>query len=398
MFTGLTASPRKLPYPTSKQVGGIDILRFVFQAGSEFETVEDAFRVYDPIIESCFQQGIKALLILGAETLGNGGYGPGRTKQPPQVGGVSYEEFAVDFADACRKIAVRYGEKAVYQIWNEGDVQGGESSTYYPPAEYGVLLRACVREIKAVSPRAIVISQGHATGGGNVRRYWAEVVRAGTTGVDAIAVHPYGQYVGSTPEIDTAWFPESGTGRFGDYLSHIRSIGLPIWITEIGVSEHRGFPAEQYPRIAAFMVAMWRYLRDEGVAAFVWFAYHNGRGAGLVDDQNVPKPHVFDAFRMLPNVERQHDLTPIAPPQPVMMAGRLMIGAGGIVNVRQLPSTRAAVVAKVADGDILVRDMAVQKVWDDIAPSIGIKEQWYAVRISSGKTGFIRHDLVAGVN
>ncbi|MEQ8676715.1 MAG: SH3 domain-containing protein [Aggregatilineales bacterium] len=271
---------------------GVKWARIVFSAAASRETIQQAFNVYDHQVNQYKSIGMNTLMVLNQETFwGHGPWDHG-----------NWERYAREFAAAIKLIVERYRGKGVaYQIWNEGDIQG-HSSIFVPAAEFAKVLRDAYAIIKATDPGAIVVHGGLAAGAGDAVKYIADIRAAlgGKLPVDAIGIHPYGQWTpnfGGTPNWG-GWH-----GKLQDYMWHINRgmpRNVPLWITEIGISENVVFPSSQYPMVVKYLDGLNQFLRSNyssRVPVMIWFAWSDiMRQAGICDYGNNPKRAVYDKF------------------------------------------------------------------------------------------------------
>lgn len=342
--------------------------RFVFDRwdGQRVQSVSEALAFYDPIVSQLTQRRRTVVLVLNQQSWGDGGV-------TPWAGGQPWDVYASEFGAMAAQVAQRWGANVRYQIGNEHDIVG-ESSIYWRPEAYATVLRAAVNAIRGVARDAVIYSHGHASSAAGVVRYWRAVVNAygSTPPISAVAVHPYGQYVGAVPAISTGWF-----GDLAQYWRTVETIGAPLVVTEIGVSEPNGFPEREWAAIAAYMRSVHGFLSGRA-ALIAWFAWHDGmRGAGIVDVNSRPKRPIYDTFTSLQSSTPANSVT-------VAVAA---------ANVRELPTTGSAPIAQARRGEWLAIAADAQQHWQALATAIGYSEQWMAVQIG-GRVGFIRADLV----
>jgi len=129
------------------------------------------------------------------------------------------------------------------------------------------------------------------------------VAMQGEWPVDAVGMHPYGQYpLAGVPEIPHL----SEFGKLYNYL-HTVTQGLPdvpIWITEIGVpmDDHNLADDSSYhwDKIAAYLTSIYAEVERhywQRVPVTIWFAWSNKmRGSGIVDTKDAPKGPIHTAF------------------------------------------------------------------------------------------------------
>lgn len=339
--------------------------RFVFDRwdGQRVQSIDETLDYYQPIVSQLAQQGRTIVLVLNQQSWGDGGV-------TPWAGGQAWEAYALEFASMASRVALRWGASVRYQIGNEHDIRG-ESSIYWTSQQYGLVLRAAIEAIRGVDQSAIVYSHGHASAAEDVVRYWREVEQVlGDARVDAVALHPYGQYLRAVPPISTGWF-----GDLRDYWRVVERIGRPLVVTEIGVSEPSGFAPREWPAIASYMREVESFLRERAQLT-VWFAWHDGmRGAGIVDGSGQPKQPIYQTFVDLNSV------------------GDSWLVTVPLANVRELPTISSPVIAQARRGERLTRADAAQQHWDALAAELAYPERWLTVRVFN-RVGFIRGDLV----
>ncbi|MCC6975316.1 MAG: C39 family peptidase [Anaerolineae bacterium] len=265
--------------------------RIVFRADAEHRTIEQAFSAYDPIVAQHNGVGAQTLFVLNQETYwGNGPWDNG-----------DWNAYAQGFAQVCGKIAEHYqGKSVAYEIWNEGDIHG-QASIFVPEGDFARVLMMTSREIKARAPDALIVLGGLASGVGDAVNYLKKVRTAlnNTLPVDAIGIHPYGQWTPNFPQKPPwgGWF-----GKLDGYLSTFTNAfpNIPLWITEIGISEQIPFPPEQFGMVTTYMEGIYNLIKTRfsaRVPVVIWFAWGDVmRNAGIVDHNSQPKGAVFAKF------------------------------------------------------------------------------------------------------
>ena len=207
-----------------------------------------------------------------------------------------------------RAVSRGYGERIDadgYQICNEPDagwnpsfsternsaVKRGPdhpSSWCMDPGDFAETVGICAQAIREARPTAVIVTAGLTSGSAEY------LARCGPLPVDGVAIHPYGQ----RPEPDrSAWEELPGNfGFVGNLLDSYRMFGLPLWVSEIGVSSD---PEQSTPEFQArYCRAMMSHLRDRNdIVAAIWFCYSDGMVPefGLLDRHGAPKPafHTF---------------------------------------------------------------------------------------------------------
>jgi uncharacterized protein YvpB len=282
-------------------LAGVKWVRVVFKVAAAQTTLDNAFTFYDSIVSRYTAVGTKVLFVLNQETFwGHGPWDHG-----------DWDRYAREFAAECGKIVARYKGKGVaWEIWNEGDLRGG-ASVFVPPEEFAKVLKEASAAIRKADSKAPIILGGLA--GQDPIKYVTSLRSAlgGSLPVDAIGIHPYGQV---PPNMRSEWLQKQQGqdtlwgGWFGllaDSLFALTSCnamkGYPLWITEIGVSEHVPIPPERYPMVTKYMRGIQAILSEprytNRVPVVVWFGWSDVlRNAGIVDNNNNPKPDLYKAF------------------------------------------------------------------------------------------------------
>ncbi|MFQ6102196.1 MAG: cellulase family glycosylhydrolase [Anaerolineae bacterium] len=286
--------PHRLP--TAEELEGVGWVRFVFKDSAVPDlTLEESFAHYGDIVDTYRATGIKTLLILNWESFW--GHGPWDHGDWPR--------YTRDFTDYVRGVAQRFrGRVAAYQIWNEGDNPHGLStSIFVRPESYAPILLQAGRAIKEVDDEALVVFGGVCRGAqDNVDYIQATRAAMEAWPVDAVGMHPYGQYPRDMQE-----FPHlTKFGELHNYLS-VATQGLPeipIWITEIGVPIEDPSLADDsshhWEEIAEYLRAVYAEVEQhfqEQVPVVFWFGWSNKmKGSGIVDTHDNPKEPIYNAF------------------------------------------------------------------------------------------------------
>lgn len=349
--------------------------RIVFQAAAARQSVEQAFNFYDPLIDRYNQIGMRTLLVLNQETFwGNGPWDNG-----------DWDRYAREFGVVCGQIAAHYRGKGVaYEIWNEGDIKG-PSSVFVPPREFAKVLDAASGAIKNIDSNSLVAFGGLAAGAQAAVSYVKDVRTAlsGRLPVDAIGVHPYGQW---TPNFASK--PEWG-GWFGKLEDHLGTIvnafpNIPVWLTEIGISEEIPFPQEQYPMVAKYMQGIYDLVRTSrfysNVTMVVWFAWSDVmRNAGIVNSSNNPKTRVYNKFFQ---IARAAQFEP--PPLPLDQLRGIILATTDGLNVRSGPGTNYSRVTTVKKG----AEVTALEAPKTVQAKLGVAGQWLNLRTVLGVEGW----------
>lgn len=204
--------------------------------------------------------------------------------------------------DVARAYAKQY-EPDAWQLANEPDAgwnpaagdeensaavrgPGHPSSWCMDPPDFAGMVKTCAAAIRSVRPTATIITAGLTSGSPEY------LARCGKLPVDGVAVHPYGQRPEPSRE---AWENLPGNfGFVGNLLGSYGIFGLPLWVTEVGVSTTEASRSLQ----ARYCEAMMSLLRDRpDVSAGFWFCYSDGMVPefGLLDKNGGKKP-AFNRF------------------------------------------------------------------------------------------------------
>ncbi|GAB4554671.1 MAG: hypothetical protein OHK0023_25100 [Anaerolineae bacterium] len=277
--------------PDPQLLRGVQWVRFVYHADSRFEPLERVFAFYDPIIRGYANAGIKILLILLQDTY--------QGNRPWDNG--DWNGYAPGFAERARILASRYrGLVAAYQIWNEGDIRGANTSHYVAPENYAPMLAQASRAITLADPSAQVVFGAVASGSASGIEYIQATRRAlgGNLPVDAVSVHPYAHV---PPGQNVAPFPNY-SGSLDGLMQQFTDAfpQKPIWITEIGVPRVDVNNRDYWPRIANYMDKTVDFLRDTYAYALrnvIWFAWNDTQDqAGIVNQSGAPKNPIFTTY------------------------------------------------------------------------------------------------------
>ena len=178
--------------------------------------------------------------------------------------------------DVVKSAVTTYGDKAIYEIWNEPD--GTAGTVHLSPEQYAALLTASYDAIKAIDPDAIVITAGFVSGD---LSYADQVIKAsgGTLAADGIGIHPYVDPSKQTIE---------------DVKNLIKSYaalsGTPVWITEFG------WETKDLQKQAEWLLQVMNLTNDSDtkniLQAVMWYAFSDAMkdGFGLVDANGNLKP------------------------------------------------------------------------------------------------------------
>lgn len=253
MLLGVNANPVQGFLPAEIAESRAKLVRFPLWEDTGFD--------YEPFIAGCQAREIEPVVVLDRRA------------------------FPDDrFAYWMRQHRARHPTVHYWQVGNEADQRGSESSWYRPPSALSRMLRSARR---AFGGEAYVIAAGMVSGNPD---YLQQV---DLSPVSAIAFHPYGQR--PTPDFPGA---DWGMGNVRDLAASYQPFGKPLWVTEFG-GEAALFADEQ--QRAQYHIEMIRALDGLGVEGAIVFCWHDamfpqGGGMGLLDADGNPKES-FAAFR-----------------------------------------------------------------------------------------------------
>ncbi len=347
-----------------------------------------AFAHYDGLIAAYAQVGMRTLLVINQETFAQG------APWPPWGDGsdAAWGDYANGLAAISGQIAAHYrGQGVAYEIWNEGDFLGG-SSIFVPPDQFAIVLSKVVAAIKAQDPDAVTVFGGMFNAPQNSVEY-LNVVRSslgGTLPVDAVGIHPYGKFPPPWKSIDDIQDELQG-GWFDSLALHMSVLAKgipdkPLWITEVGLSEHVPTPESEWPAAAKYMTGVVSFIHSKyahRVPVLIWFAWSDVlRNAGIVDAQSQPKGPIFDTFFELAIALEK--AAPVEVGKPAVTRRGVILRAVDDLSVRAGPSTDDARLT-VVDADTALVALEHPLV---VADKVGQDEQWLNVRTPDGTTGW----------
>lgn len=337
----------RLPYNVSGGTGSLDY--------------NAAAQLYVPFVNSLRGIGAQAILVAGHQL-----WGEGRGFNWEHMTEADWARLIDGYCAALRIAAQGVaGQGVIWQIWNEQDA-ASVAAVGVPPAVYGALYTRARQVVAGVDPTARVIMGGLVSGPGSGIAY----LRA--TGLDAAALpgagaHLYGVGAGGL-------YNQFGT--IESQLAQWRAAfpRLPLYITEWGVLDR---PAERVEDVAAYARAFMAACSGN-VAAACWYAWadgmHNGYGVATVSGQ--VKAALLAALTAGGG-------TPA--PQPESPGTRYpeVTGLRNVLNVRDAPTTAAAIIGKLSNGARLL-------------PLPEVDGDWAAVELPGGRRGWA-HRTAAGV-
>lgn len=205
----------------------------------DWPSIERQRGVYDwsqaeRVVKAARQRGLKVLAVVAYTPSWARGFWTRQTAPPTDSS--LYGEFA-------GVVARHFGKRiAAYEIWNEPNLSrmfGGKVNV----AKYAQLLKVGYAAIKAVRPRATVISAGLSPDGTDPGAFMRGVYAHGAgDSFDAAALHPY---IGTG---DTRYTMRRMSGMITDVRDVMDKHGdrsHEIWLTEFGTSAYSGGPTEE---------------------------------------------------------------------------------------------------------------------------------------------------------
>lgn len=173
-----------------------------------------------------------------------------------------------------------YPECRHWQVENEVDQPGSESSHYMPPADYRRLLEAADRAFSGED--VTIIASGMVSGDPN---YLVEVDAFDC--YDVLAIHPYGMYpVRYDPHHWGGW----GFGDVMNTIEHYKQVltqagDKPVWVTEFGAEDSTFLHLTgSAPSKEAYVHDMLVELSDHDVEAALVYCWRDDQGPGFGTD------------------------------------------------------------------------------------------------------------------
>ncbi len=344
------------PLSKSDLRGKVDFVRFVYQIDSQRLSVPQAISYYQDQVDKYNAVGIVPIIIINQET--------GWFNGPWLHGG--WNDYISSMKSRLKEIiAAHQHQLIVWQIWNEGDILG-VSSIYLSPTIYYKLVSEIVPVIRSLCNHKI-LSGGMASSASSVFAYVKSMEQLNgnrkLTFFDALSLHPYGQYVKTKPNISTGWF-----GDFTNYMATVKTLGYPMWLTEVGVAEDSGFPDSQKPAIEQYMKDMYSASQLHGVEAFIWWSYSSALRGGY-----------------MPN--SIGDLKALSSPTPNRQPNQANLK--DTANLRSERSTLGKILAVVKRGTLVTCLDCVTS----LQCKLGNKEEWVWVDVNGSK-GYLRGDML----
>jgi hypothetical protein len=274
-----------------RQMGATTIRDEVYW--KEVENVKGQYAIpaiSETFVNAALAQGLKPLLTLD---YGNPFYDSGNKPTTPDAI-EAFAQYAVFVATQFK------GRVSMYEIWNEWDLDTG-NTTPGTPQSYINLLKVVYPRLKAIDPNIVVLGGG-VSGGAIISPWFGQMLDAGAmNSADAISIH---QYI----------FTATGSGRTPETLinnllgveatlrSHNGNQDYPLYLTETGWPSNTGasgttpdeagdFNAETMLLLPTlpFLKGLWWYdFQDDGTTT-----NYTEDNFGLVHVDLTPKPGFY---------------------------------------------------------------------------------------------------------
>ena len=300
---------------------GVRLVRQTFD-WSQIETAPGRYDLshHDDFVAALAEHGIRVLPILfnppsfrsGAPSRGRrrGTYPPERYEDLGKFGAALARRYGPGGTLWSEREELRELPIRSWQVWNEPNIPA-----YWPAgpdaAQYAELLRQTARQIRAVDPKAEIVTAGlpESRLGIPLEEFVGDLYRAqAKPAFDTLAIHPYARDErGVLAAVEAARRVVAAQGD-----------DAPIWVTEFGWAS--GGPESEFTvgekgqarRIRGAFQRLAAERQRLGIRGLVYFNWRDGRPypggrdffglhTGLLDLEGQPKP-ALDAFR---NVLRQ---------------------------------------------------------------------------------------------
>lgn len=349
-------------------------------------SVEELFAYYEPYVKGYNAEGCTVLFVVNRQTWGDG-LGTPWSKSPT----MSWQEYADRSAEHLFKIVSLFrGYNIGIQIENEPDVDlppDQTSSVYISPSNMAKILKSALQALDAAKFNGLRLGPGLATGTGAQLDYWQKLCLAygSIPPVQGVASHLYTLYPDRVPPIRTMW-----TGKMSDaYAVLERSIGKPIYLTELGVAADFPFAPEQENAIATYTRRTYEEADRLGAKAWVMWGYSDWeRYGGIVRRDGSIKRAIYDAFAALPIPRR------VNPPKPTKPEHGLQIKPGVTAVVRSGRSRMCPALAGKATTEDVIIPLDCETSW---MCKVGNEKEWLMIRWSANQEGYVRGDLLEWV-
>jgi hypothetical protein len=247
-----------------------------------------ALTKYNQKISTYIADGVTPILVLNHEFYGEGqGFDWNTMADNSEESLKRWKTLTEAYVGHLHKLVKKYGNRVVYEIWNEPD-QRSVAAVFVPEVAFTHLLDRSIETIHMISPDAQVIVGGLVSGGAT---YWhkTRANMGNASGLAGIGIHPYGQ---------------EDNGRQLTVLldSYAQGASVRFWLTEWGVlgDPDKSEPPPVDEKIVANYVS--RFIKvaqsDRRVAAIIWYGYADGmhNGYGLVRKDGSRKTVLWESY------------------------------------------------------------------------------------------------------
>lgn len=258
---------------------GVRWVRFAYKWHASFD--------YVGYVQRLRARNVKVLLVINYESLPDS---PTATSARSE-----WDRYVPRFVATAEELArvFRDGVDA-YEIWNEPDGSRGLASEV-PADVFGPMARQAADAMRPhINGRWIVVG-GLVTFG--AADWFRTVNRTGDlNGFEVVGLHPYG----------ASWKSESYEDSLDRAYRTLHSaVARPIWITELGASDHSTGEEPNPYNVALYMEnKVYGFTRDnwlEQVHTVFWFAWSdtNEKWFGITDEHGRYKDHLAATYRRL---------------------------------------------------------------------------------------------------
>lgn len=301
---------------TLRELGAATV-RFELRLGAVPDWTDDLLARYGEIADGLAGAGIAPIGLIAPDAVPGSRQDDWNTASAEAAGGSGDNPFCRRFAAAAQRLAAALPQIAIWEIWNEpnawhrqsGNSFGGGSFIY--PSNYAALLARASGAIKAVRPRATIITGGllghnnrgdlsaQNSGATYLDSVYQMLERAGPGALpfDAIGYHLYVDQPG-----------HAGASHLRQYLEYLQAVvrrheggaDRLVYITEAGWSTTAVSPDVQAANLETLFAVC---AADPCIAAVCWFQVRDNPPANLYFGLCAPdwshKP-AFAAFQRAP--------------------------------------------------------------------------------------------------
>ncbi|GAB4525669.1 MAG: hypothetical protein OHK0046_41710 [Anaerolineae bacterium] len=271
--------------------------RFVYDLSQERGNEDfDVVAHVDKRIQGYIDRGLTPIVIFNHEFYGEGHFHWPEMRDESSTSLEKWDRLINRFVALLTQVAHKFGDRIIYQIWNEPD-QASVAAVGVPAPVFGRMLDQCLTTILAIAPKARVITGGLVSGN---PAYWrsAEAAMRHADKLAGVALHAYGR--GSRG--GDARFENYGT--LNDLFFGYRHVRVQrFWVTEWGVlgpADRNDPPDVPEEEVGDYVKRFIRAAEDDKrVVATVYFALCDGmhNAYGLNRRDNTRKLSMWQAFR-----------------------------------------------------------------------------------------------------